>query len=141
VQAKPLKLTVTSDEAVIVEGNPVHLKRLVVNLLDNAIKYTPAHGNIEIGTAARDGQATLRVADSGPGIPAEDAPFIFDRFFRGRARDESGNGLGLSLCREIARLHHGQIAVANRAQGGCEFMVTLPRATAQPATARGAGRS
>ncbi len=128
VQAKPLALMVNSDETVLVEGNPVHLKRLVINLLDNAIKFTPAHGKLEIGTAARDGHATLRVADSGPGIPAEDLPFIFDRFFRGRARDESGNGLGLSLCREIARLHHGEIAVANRAQGGCEFIVTLPLA-------------
>jgi signal transduction histidine kinase len=129
VQAKPLKLTVNSDEAVLVEGNPVHLKRLVINLLDNAIKFTLAHGKLEIGTAVRDGHATLRVADSGPGIPAEDLPFIFDRFFRGRARDESGNGLGLSLCREIARLHHGEVTAANRAQGGCEFVVTLPLAT------------
>jgi heavy metal sensor kinase len=128
VQAKPLELTASSDEAVIVEGNPVHLKRLVINLLDNAIKFTPAHGKLEIGMAARDGHATLRVADSGPGIPAEDLPFIFDRFFRGRAQDESGNGLGLSLCREIVRLHHGEIAVANRAEGGCEFIVTLPLA-------------
>jgi signal transduction histidine kinase len=100
----------------------------VINLLDNAIKFTPAHGKLEIGMAARDGHATLRVADSGPGIPAEDLQFIFDRFFRGRVRDESGNGLGLSLCREIVRLHHGEIAVANRAQGGCEFIVTLPLA-------------
>ena len=129
VQAKPLKLTVNSEEAVIVEGNPVHLKRLVINLLDNAIKFTPAQGKLEIGTAARDGHATLRVADSGPGIPAEDLPFIFNRFFRGRARDESGNGLGLSLCREIVRLHRGEIAVANRGDGGCEFIVTLPLAT------------
>jgi len=129
VQAKPLKLTVNSAETVVVEGNPVHLKRLVINLLDNAIKFTPAHGELEIGTVARDGYATLRIADSGPGIPAEDLPFIFDRFFRGRARDESGNGLGLSLCREIVRLHHGEVTVANRANGGCEFMVTLPLAT------------
>jgi signal transduction histidine kinase len=129
VHAKPLELTVHSDEAVIVEGNPVHLKRLVINLLDNAIKFTPARGNLEIGTASRDGQATLRVADSGPGIPTEDLPFIFDRFFRGRTRDEAGNGLGLSFCREIARLHSGEIAVSNRAQGGCEFTVTLPLAT------------
>lgn len=129
VQAKPLKLTVNSDGAVVVEGNPVHLKRLVINLLDNAIKFTPAHGNLEIATTARDGHAMLRVADSGPGIPAEDLPFIFDRFFRGRVRDEAGNGLGLSLCREIVRLHQGEIAAANRTHGGCEFMVMLPLAT------------
>jgi signal transduction histidine kinase len=128
VQVKQLTLATDSAGAIAVDGNPIHLRRLVINLIDNAIKFTPAHGRLEIGLAARDGRAILRVADSGPGIPAADLPFIFDRFFRGRARDESGNGLGLSLCREIVRLHQGAIAAANRSGGGCEFVVTLPLA-------------
>jgi signal transduction histidine kinase len=129
VQSKPLTLAVNVNEAVVVEGNLLHLKRLVINLIDNAIKFTPAYGKIEIGAAARDGHARLRITDSGPGIPAEELPLIFDRFFRGRARAESGNGLGLSLCREIVRLHGGEITATNRDGGGCEFNVTLPLAT------------
>jgi signal transduction histidine kinase len=120
---------VNVNEAVVVEGNLLHLKRLVINLIDNAIKFTPAYGKIEIGAEARDGHARLRVTDSGPGIPAEELPLIFDRFFRGRARAESGNGLGLSLCREIVRLHGGEITATNRDGGGCELNVTLPLAT------------
>jgi len=129
VQSKPLTLAVNVNEAVVVEGNLLHLKRLVINLIDNAIKFTPAYGKIEIGAEARDGHARLRITDSGPGIPAEELPLIFDRFFRGRARAESGNGLGLSLCREIVRLHGGEITATNRDGGGCEFNVTLPLAT------------
>src|SRR6185437_11575462 len=131
VQAKPLALAVETAGTLTVVANPIHLKRLVINLIDNAIKFTPAHGRVEIGVAARDGLAILRVADSGPGIPPDDLPFIFDRFFRGKARAESGNGLGLSLSREIARLHHGAITAANRDRGGCEFVVTLPLALPQ----------
>lgn len=131
VQAKQLTLAVEAAGAVTIDGNPIHLKRLVINLLDNAIKYTPARGRVEMGAAARDAHATLRIADSGPGIPPADLPFIFDRFFRGKARAEAGNGLGLSLCREIAQLHHGTVAAANRDRGGCEFVVTLPLAPAR----------
>ena len=128
VQSKPVALAVNATEAVVVDGNPIHLKRLVINLIDNAIKFTPAHGRVEIDAAARDGQAMVRVADRGPGIPPDDLPLIFDRFFRGKARGASGNGLGLSLCREIVRLHRGEITAANRAGGGCEVVVTLPLA-------------
>ena len=128
VQAKQLTLATDSTAPIAVDGNPIHLKRLVINLIDNAIKFTPAHGRVEIGVAGRDGHAILRVADSGPGIPPADLPFIFDRFFRGKARDESGNGLGLSLCHEIVRLHNGAITATNRDGGGCEFVVTLPLA-------------
>ena len=130
VQSKQIALTIESGGATMIEGNPIHLKRLIINLIDNAIKYTPARGRVEIGAAAHDGRATLRVADSGPGIASAELPFIFDRFFRGKARAEAGNGLGLSLCREIARLHHGAITAANREGGGCEFVVTLPLADA-----------
>jgi signal transduction histidine kinase len=128
VQSKALALAVSAAEAVVVDGNPIHLKRLVINLIDNAIKFTPVHGSVEIAAAARAGRAIMRVADSGPGIPPDDLQFIFDRFFRGKARGESGNGLGLSLCREIVRLHRGEITVSNQSGGGCEFVVTLPLA-------------
>jgi signal transduction histidine kinase len=128
VQTKPLALVVRAADAVVVDGNPIYLKRLVINLIDNAIKFAPAHGQIEIGAASNGGQAIVRVADNGPGIPCGDLPFVFDRFFRGKARAETGNGLGLSLCREIVRLHRGEINVTNRAGQGCEFVITLPLA-------------
>jgi len=128
IHAKALTLAIDIAGVIPVDGNRVHLKRLVVNLLDNAIKFIPAQGRVDIEAAARDGHAILRIADNGPGIPPADIPYIFDRFFRGKAPHESGNGLGLSLCREIVRLHEGTIAVSNLAGGGCEFVATLPLA-------------
>jgi signal transduction histidine kinase len=104
------------------------LRRLIVNLLDNALKFTPASGSIEVRLTRGSDRAVLRVADSGPGIAPDEMPFIFDRFFRGASTPGEGSGLGLSLCREIARLHGGDIAVANRPAGGCEFVVTIPLA-------------
>jgi len=81
---------------------------------------------VAVALAAHDGQARLSVTDSGPGIPADDMPLIFERFFRGKARGEQGNGLGLSLCREVVRLHGGKITASNLAGGGSEFTVTMP---------------
>jgi signal transduction histidine kinase len=125
-QAKTLSLSVKICEGVFVAGNQLHLKRLLINLIDNALALTPAGGRIETTLAAHDGQAVIRVADSGPGIAPADLPLIFERFFRGAPRSDAGTGLGLSLCREIVRLHRGEIAAANRDGGGSEFIVTLP---------------
>jgi signal transduction histidine kinase len=128
IQAKQLALRTSLDGVVTVNGNRDHLRRLIVNLIDNALKFTPEAGWIAIGLSTHAGNAHLLIADSGPPIPAEDLPRIFDRFFRGKAHGQSGSGLGLSLCREIARVHGGEIAAANLASGGVEFVVTLPLA-------------
>jgi heavy metal sensor kinase len=126
-QARNLTLDVSTDDA-FVEGNATHLRRLLINLLDNALKFTPEHGAISV-TLGRDGDcALLRVADSGPGIVPAELPFIFDRFFRGVAAKGDGSGLGLSLCREIVRLHGGEISARNNPEGGSEFLVTVPLA-------------
>ena len=74
----------------------------------------------------------LSISDNGSGIAETDLPFIFDRFFRGRGRRETGSGLGLSLCREITKLHGGELTAANRVGGGAEFRVVLPLAAHQP---------
>ena len=124
-QAREIQLRVGADRDVFVDGNAGHLRRLIVNLLDNALKFTPANGSIEVRLTRGSDRAVLRVADSGPGIAPDEMPFIFDRFFRGASAPGEGSGLGLSLCREIARLHGGDIAVANRPSGGCEFVVTI----------------
>ncbi|HLW70645.1 MAG TPA: ATP-binding protein [Candidatus Binataceae bacterium] len=133
LEAKQLELRSALGTALIVNGNADYLRRLIVNLLDNALKFAPPGGWVAIALTSHDGVATLRFADSGPGIAAADLPRIFDRFFRGTSTTQPGNGLGLSLCREIARLHAGEIRVANLAGGGAEFVVTLPLAAAMRA--------
>lgn len=125
-QSRNIELLVDDGARTPVEGDPRHLKRLLLNLLDNALKFMPAHGLIRVSLQCRDGQALLRVADSGPGIPAAEIPLVFERFYRGRAANGAGSGLGLSLCREIVRLHGGEIRAGAAAEGGSQFVVTLP---------------
>jgi two-component system OmpR family sensor kinase len=124
-QAREIKLTVEAPEDVFVNGNEGHLRRLIINLLDNALKFTSAKGAIEVGLKSDANRAILRVADNGEGIHPAELPHIFDRFFRGAGSPGEGSGLGLSLCREIARAHGGEIAAANLPTGGCAFVVTL----------------
>jgi two-component system OmpR family sensor kinase len=124
-QAREIKLSVKAPDDVFVNGNAAHLRRLIVNLLDNALKFTPAGGSIEVGLKSDANRAILRVADTGEGIHPAELPHIFDRFFRGAGSPGDGSGLGLSLCREIARAHGGDIAAANLPAGGCAFVVTL----------------
>ena len=125
-QAREIKLSVNAAEDVFVNGNEGHLRRLIVNLLDNALKFTPARGSIDVGLKSAPTRAIIRVADTGQGIHPAQLPHIFDRFFRGAGSPGEGSGLGLSLCREIARAHGGEIAVANLPAAGCAFVVTLP---------------
>jgi signal transduction histidine kinase len=129
LQARHLTLNNDCAARVAVKGNRDHLRRLVINLLDNAIKFTPENGRVWIKLDAGQSRAVLRVSDSGPGIAPPDLPFIFDRFFRAAGQKTAGSGLGLSLCKEIVRLHQGEIAARNIPQGGCEFVVTLPAET------------
>jgi two-component system OmpR family sensor kinase len=125
--AKNIELRMEPPSApAIVDGSVTHLRRLVINLVDNALKFTPPGGKIAVQVAGNNGRAILHVTDTGPGIEPPELPRVFDRFFRGAHADSEGSGLGLSLCREIARLHGGQISVSNREPGGCDFLVTLP---------------
>jgi len=124
-QARDTKLSVNAPEDVFVNGNAGHLRRLIINLLDNALKFTPVGGSIDVGLKSDANRAILRVADTGEGIHPAELPHIFDRFFRGAGSPGEGSGLGLSLCREIARAHGGDIAAANLPGGGSAFVVTL----------------
>jgi signal transduction histidine kinase len=93
------------------------------NLIDNALKYTPAGGRVEIG-GERDGEhVRLWVQDTGPGISEEDLPRIFDRFYRSRTAVGSGSGLGLSIVNSLIQAHGGKVAVENRAEGGAKFII------------------
>jgi signal transduction histidine kinase len=113
---------------IIVNGSAADLRRVVLNLLDNAVKFTPERGRIEIAVTTDGATALVAVRDSGPGIDPRDLEHIFDPFYRSRSVN-AGNGLGLALSREIVRRHDGAITAANRAAGGCEIEVRLPLAS------------
>jgi heavy metal sensor kinase len=131
-EEKNVVLTSRAQGRVEVEGDRVRLKQVVVNLLDNAIKYTPEGGTVTVGVNVSDRQAQLEVSDSGPGIPASDLPHVFDRFFRAdqvRLGTIAGAGLGLSIVQSICTAHGGLVKAENHANGGCRFVVQLPLAS------------
>ncbi|WP_106826379.1 sensor histidine kinase, partial [Mycobacterium avium] len=119
--------------ALNVRADATRLSQIVSNLLDNARRYTPAGGAIEIDLRAGDGAAEITVTDTGPGIPDDEREHIFDRLVRldaGRARDHGGAGLGLAIARALARAHGGDLVCLPH-RGGARFRLTLPRATTQ----------
>src|SRR5207248_10122324 len=106
-------------------------KQVVVNLLDNAIKYTHEGGKVSISVSRRNGHAVLKVADSGIGISPTDLPYIFDRFYRAdkaRSRQTDGTGLGLSIVRSICLAHGGHVSVESSEGKGAMFHVEIPLA-------------
>jgi heavy metal sensor kinase len=132
-EAKGVELKVVNLSSATVPGEEYHLRQLVRNLLDNAIKFTPHAGRVTVDLANDQDkkQAVLRVSDSGTGIGPEDLPRIFERFYRGdksRSREQNpgGSGLGLSICQAIVTALHGDIHVKSRPGQGSVFTVTLP---------------
>jgi heavy metal sensor kinase len=128
---KSIALTVAAADPVQVEGDRSRLKQVVVNLLDNAIKYTPNGGAVEIATSNRDGHALIEVRDNGLGIAPSDLPHVFERFYRtdkARSRELGGSGLGLSIVKSIIVAHGGEVTVSSEEAAGAQFTVTLPSA-------------
>ena len=116
--------------AVDVIGDPSRLGQVVDNLLGNALKFTPAGGEVALEVRPEGGVALLRVADTGPGIPEAELPHVFDRFWRGeRARRVAGSGIGLAVVAELVRAHGGQVEVSSPPGEGATFSVRLPTAT------------
>lgn len=110
-------------------GDEELIKRMILNLLDNAVKYTPAGGEISLALARENGNAEIVVRDTGMGIPETDQSRVFDRFFRvdkARARAMGGAGLGLSIAQWIVEAHGGEISVASTPGQGSTFTVVLP---------------
>ena len=105
---------------------------MAANLIDNAVKYTPAGGRIDV-SVNRDGpRAFFSVQDTGPGIPSDELPRIWDRLFRGdRSRTERGLGLGLSFVKAIVAAHGGSVEVQSEVGRGSTFSVVLPAVTTQ----------
>ncbi len=122
--------------AVTLEGDPERLKQIIVNLLDNAVKYTPSEGRIAVQVSAQKGCAVIEVIDNGIGIAAEHLVHIFERFYRASTdRGETGSGLGLAIVKSICEAHHGRIVVASSPGGGSRFRVEIPQTgTDQPHT-------
>jgi two-component system, OmpR family, sensor histidine kinase KdpD len=105
------------------------IEQVLVNLLDNALKYTPEGGPIDISAEIRDNRLVVEVADRGPGIPEADLPRLFDKFYRGPQKEtKSGAGLGLSICKGIIDIHGGTISAENGPGGGSLFRFTIPLA-------------
>ncbi len=131
---KHVTLTSQAQGRVEVEGDRVRLKQVVVNLLDNAIKYTPEGGTVTVGVNVSDRRAQLEISDTGPGISDRDLQRVFDRFFRAdriRLGTIEGTGLGLSIVQSICTAHGGVVKAENHANGGCRFTVKLPLAKQQ----------
>ena len=112
-------------------GEQPLLERLAENLVENGVRYNAPGGFVSVHTGARDGEALLRVVNSGPHVPAATAERLLEPFERGgRARDDRGAGLGLSIVRSVAEAHGGRVALAPRAEGGLAVDVVLPRDSA-----------
>jgi two-component system sensor histidine kinase BaeS len=127
-EASGIELTRQLD-GVVVPADPRWLHQVVTNLLTNALKFTPAGGQVTIRTAPAGGEAVLSVADTGIGIPAGELPRIFDRFWRGQATTQaSGSGIGLTVAAELARAHGGELTAASTEGEGTTMTLRLPRA-------------
>ena len=126
---KGVSLTVAGDSWEI-QADPQRLRLVLINLIENAVKFSPADETVRINTWRRDGEVGVTVADNGPGVPSADREHLFDRFYRvsGPHLPESGGsgGLGLAICREVAVAHGGRIWVDSAPGGGSAFTLALP---------------
>ena len=126
-QAKSIELGLGSSDEGEIQGHRDALEVLVRNLLDNAIKYTPTGGRVEIGIERAGGNMVLRVADNGPGIPEEDRQRVLDRFYRVPGTETTGSGLGLAIVKSIAEFHGATMSLAQAPQlGGLLVEVSFP---------------
>ena len=122
-----VKVTI-ADDLPLVEVDSVLMERVFYNLLENAVKYTPAGSVIEIGAQATASAIEVWIDDNGPGFPPGKEEVIFKKFERGQTESSThGVGLGLAICRAIVESHGGSIRAENRAAGGARFIFSLPR--------------
>ncbi|HXZ78764.1 MAG TPA: ATP-binding protein [Terriglobales bacterium] len=137
VEEKGLALVSKLQADVLVQGNPSRFKQIVVNLLDNAIKYTPEGGTIEVTVGSDGPKAFLEISDSGIGIPHEALPHIFDRFYRvdkARSRETGGSGLGLSIVKSIAAAYGAEVKVTSSPGQGTRVRLEAARVWSEAAT-------
>ena len=135
-EAKGIEMSVEAAEIEVIADEDL-LSQVWINLIHNAIKFTPQGGSIAVTLVKKSGQAVVRITDTGPGISELDRKRIFERFFKAdkaRQRTEGGSGLGLSIVSKILELHRGTIGVSGQPGEGAEFTVTLPLAVEQHPT-------
>lgn len=126
-EAKDIDLGLTASEAVIVSGAREGLRVLLGNVIDNAIRYTPAGGRIDVALRAEPELAVITVQDTGPGIPWPERSKVFERFYRLPGTGVPGSGLGLAIVRELVDLQHGSIYLDRAPSGGLKVEIRLPR--------------
>jgi signal transduction histidine kinase len=130
-QAKGVRLEWTGGEPDMrIEADPDKLKQILINLLDNAVKFGRPDTRVRVRAQAGPTGLRIEVEDEGPGVASEDAPHMFERFYRGQANGAPGSGLGLAIARNLARLHGGDIALASEPGQGSTFTLSLPAAAA-----------
>lgn len=125
-------LSVSADRTLTVRADALRLRQVLDNLVANALRYVPAGGAVAVGATSGDGEVVITVADTGSGIPAEDLPHVFDRFWRAdksRSRSTGGSGLGLAIVRKLAEAHGGSVDVTSTTGVGTTFRVRLPELT------------
>ena len=128
-EAAEVGVDLHSESGVVVSGDERRLGQVVRNLLTNALAFTDGGGRVAVDVEARNGAVRLTVSDSGTGIPADELPHVFERFWRGRgARATSGSGIGLAVVDELVRAHGGTVTAESRPGQGARFTVELPRA-------------
>jgi signal transduction histidine kinase len=124
-----VELTLSERPPLLVRADPGRLERILVNLLSNALKYSPGEARVRVDAEARGGWIYVTISDRGPGIAPEDMTHLFERYYRGRAaRDQAGLGVGLHSTRLLVEAHGGRITVENSPDGGASFTVVLPSA-------------
>lgn len=128
-EEKSQNMTIDGDPSVMVKGDRLILRQALINLLDNAVKYSPEGGRVEVHVGAREGEAFIDVQDSGPGIPEEHRSHVFDRFYRvdkSRSRGEGGAGLGLSISQWAVEANGGRLDLDCNHGPGCRFRIRIP---------------
>ena len=124
-------VTVECEPGLLVNAAPVAAKVALANILDNAVKFSPPGGEVKVAVVAGRAEGIITVADAGPGVSPEDAPRLFQRFFRGkasRATDVPGVGLGLAIARALIERQGGRVSVEPWVEKGATFTIYLPRA-------------
>jgi heavy metal sensor kinase len=141
-EARGVQLSLDKEGAAVVVGDEGRLRQVVINLLDNALKYTPEGGRVGVGVETKGGNALVTVRDTGIGIPAEHLPHVFERFYRvdkARSREQGGTGLGLSISKSIVTAHGGGIELTSAPGEGTTCVIALPLAGPKDDGRAGAG--
>jgi signal transduction histidine kinase len=131
LHAPDVEVSVVSEPGLAADGDPERVHQVLANLLENAVRHSPAGGRVEVSARAERGRIAIEVCDEGPGIPEEEANRVFERFYRAdsaRSSSHGGAGLGLAIARWIVDLHGGDIRAERRTPTGCRMIVLLPAA-------------